>query len=214
MLSLNVHGKLAGALATAVAIATIALPAMGLAWAFLTFRGWQGVEWWEWLMLFVVFYGTFMSAIHLLYKYKSPGDLPANKPMFCLLPKFRAPLRLSADLVDAAEPLAELSTLLASCGFRLTTEASDRASFTRGSAVGDFSIKLVKINLDLELPLAAETQSVIEIGGLAPYFDNGGLCKFAHELSEKLATYRRDTPLPPPEATDNPYQSPQAGRDA
>ena len=133
--------------------------------------------------------------------------MPASRPAFCFLPKYKTVVRLSHDLIHSANPKHELSALLYSLGFRILAERSNQFSFVRGYELGDFSIKLAKVRLYFELPLASQTHMSVECGGrvFAPFFDNGDLWAFTTELNDKIACYRHATNLSPLEETMNPY---------
>ena len=134
--------------------------------------------------------------------------MPANRPIFCFLPKYNHIVKLDHDLIHSANPQDELSAILSSLGFRILKKRSDQVSFVRGFELGDFSIKLAKVRLYFELPLTSQIQMRIECGGrvFAPFFDNGDLWAFATELNEKIAYCRHPTNLSPLQETTNPSQ--------
>lgn len=127
-----------------------------------------------------------VAGVFLAYRSKAATDLPASKPSFCLLPKFRASFRLPPEVVSASDPIAELGQRLAAFGFAEAARNSGSLRYARGSMLGDFSIKLIKVNLTFALPLAAETAVEIAYGSLAA-FDTGDLWRFATELKAKTS---------------------------
>lgn len=127
-----------------------------------------------------------VAGVFALYRSKVAPELPASKPSFCLLPKFRATLRLPPEMLSAPDPIAELGRRLAAFGFSQAAWDSRSLRFARGSLLGDFSIKIVKVNLTFALPLAAETAVEIAYGSFAA-FDTGDLWQFATELKAKAS---------------------------
>ncbi len=59
--------------------------------------------------------------------------------------------------------------------------------YKRGSVLGDFTIKIAKVNLFFSLPLESETKLYIQYGTFA-LFDTGDLWKFTNEIRGKLVS--------------------------
>ncbi|MGV7220290.1 MAG: hypothetical protein ACQ9MH_02045 [Nitrospinales bacterium] len=119
------------------------------------------------------------------YKLKPAGTLSKLKPSFCFLPKFKLSLTLSSDIMEAKNPQKRLINRLATFGFSILRESEDKLILNRGSALGDFSIKIAKINITFDLPLRSLTSIEVEYGSFAA-FDTGDLWQFSQELKKSL----------------------------
>ena len=119
------------------------------------------------------------------YKTKEPTPLPFVRPTFACLPKYITPIALPQDIIAAGSPELALGERLAEYGFSESSQTVGKVCYTRGSIVGDLSVKIAKINLTFSLPLYRRpTMTVVAGGPLA--FDTGDLWKLTTELKEKL----------------------------
>ncbi len=139
------------------------------------------------------------------YTAKGYAPLPAAKPRFCPLPKYV----VSIPLGDA-DAEYDLSARLDDYGFHEVRRNPNAIVFSRGSALGDFSIKIAKLVATAPLPMSNPIQLNVEYG--VPFgcaFDTGDLWKFCRELAEKIeaANDRQESARI---ETGNPYQSPQS----
>ena len=142
--------------------------------------------------------------LKVLYSAKTFSPLPSTKPRFCLLPKYVVPLP-----VDGPDVEVVLSSRLAHYGFREIRRDANAIVFSRGSALGEFSIKIAKLVATATLPLAPLTQLNVEYGvAFGCAFDTGDLWTFCRELTEKIEA-TNDPQEPERIETGNPYQSPQ-----
>ena len=122
----------------------------------------------------------------LAYRLKAPAALPPARPSFCFLPKYAFAIRLPANLTSASDPVAELSRLLAPLGFAESKRTADSVRYSRGSLLGDFSVEVAKVHLDVSLPLVSESHVRVAYGSFAA-FDTGDLWSFCTELNVKVA---------------------------
>lgn len=98
----------------------------------------------------------------VLYKTKKPVPMPAVKPAFCLLPKYSATIQLSKEIVAAENSVAALATQLESLGFSEASRSEQSVRFTRGSLLGDFSVKIMKIELLFPLPIEPISEVTVQ----------------------------------------------------
>jgi hypothetical protein len=70
-------------------------------------------------------------------------------------------------------------------GFRFDAWTKEAVRFTRGKSWGDFSAKLIKLDLSLPYPLERESSLKLEVSGVC-LFDTGDLWKLSHELVERI----------------------------
>lgn len=125
-----------------------------------------------------------LVVIFVAYRLKTSPGLPDTKPAFCLLPKYRVSLRLPPDIVSSSDPISVLGQRLAEFGFSESKREAGFVRYSRGSLLGDFSIKIAKVNLTFPLPLEADTVVEIAYGQIAA-FDTGDLWRFATELKAR-----------------------------
>ena len=139
----------------------------------------------------------------VIYSTKSFAVLPSVKPKFCLFPKYVVTLQL-----NGSEPESELSSRLANWGFRERPDGSNRLTFHRGSAVGDFSIKIAKLIATASRPVKESVELYVSYGvPLGVAFDTGDLWQVCHELQQKLDALA-DQDDANSSDDSNPYQSP------
>ncbi len=121
----------------------------------------------------------FLSA----YKLKSPQPLPSSKPSFCFLPKFEGSISVPPINAETTQPTDFLAERLAEAGFSVAQRTDDELVFSRGSVLGDFSVKIAKVNMRFDLPIQPSTRFTIEYGAFAA-FDTGDLWQFTQELKD------------------------------
>lgn len=138
----------------------------------------------DFTLLLILVVGA-LVVIFVAYRLKTAPVLPDRKPSFCLLPKYVVSLRLPSAVVSSPDPISVLGQRLGEFGFSEAKREAGFVRYSRGSLLGDFSIKIAKVNLTFPLPLEAET--AVEIGyGQIPAFDTGDLWKFATELKARM----------------------------
>ena len=164
-----------------------------------------GLELSDWLYLGIgpVVLVMALTVLKVSYTMKSFVPLPARKPRFVLLPKYvvSIPIEATQDMED------ELCSRLAAFGFQVKRRDPSVLAFTRGSVLGDFSIKITKLTATTSIPVSNPAPFEIEysvIFGCA--FDTGDLWKFCQELMQKLELEQSDHA---PIESGNPYQSPR-----
>jgi len=123
--------------------------------------------------------------LHLRYQVKEASEMPGEKPRFCWQPKFQTAFELPGEIADGGDPVGAVSRKLGEYGFGQAEVTDTEATFSRGSVVGDFSIKLAKVVLVFELPLVPTVKMEARLGGFAPVFDTGDLWEFVSELKQK-----------------------------
>lgn len=119
-----------------------------------------------------------LAAITILYKvlpYRQAGE---KKPIIALLPKYK--IQVQNNLNDD-----QIQTILSDLGFKRTQHSSTQSKFSRGSIIGDISIKLAKINIILSKISDNQQEITIEAAWVAA-FDTGDHWQFITELAEKL----------------------------
>ena len=121
---------------------------------------------------------TALLAITVLYKVIPHRDLGVKKPFIAFLPKYKKNVKHSLNN-------SELEEKLAGFGFKKVKENDTSQVFTRGSVLGDISIKLAKVNVGLRKIGDNEHEVTVQAGWLAA-FDTGDHWVFTKELSEKI----------------------------
>jgi hypothetical protein len=116
--------------------------------------------------------------LSLLYKILPYRALGTKKPAIALLPKYK-------HLLEHEISRQQLEKELANYGFRKTDEEGNRAKFTRGSVLGDFSINLAKVNVGVIEHAQNRHELTVEAGWMVA-FDTGDHWKFLTELCDKL----------------------------
>jgi len=119
-----------------------------------------------------------LVTITVLYKVLPCRDLGAKKPFIAFFPKYKKNVKHSLSN-------AELEKKLADFGFKKVKESESFQKFTRGSVLGDISIKLAKVNVGLRKIAENEHEITVQAGWVAA-FDTGDHWKFTKELSEKI----------------------------
>jgi hypothetical protein len=127
------------------------------------------------IVLFVVIALVVLTIIYKLLPYRCLGE---NKPVIALLPKYKKNVKHS--LTDT-----ELEAMLASFGFKKVYEKESISKFTRGSVLGDISIKLAKVVIYLRKIANNEHEVTVQAGWIAA-FDTGDHWKFTKELTDKI----------------------------
>lgn len=134
---------------------------------------------------FILFAVVVLFGITMLYKllpYRKPGD---NKPFISFFPKYRTKVMLPSSVVKAESPEKVLEQILSEFGFGKKSQGVVFAKYSRGHILGDFSIKLARVNLLVTSPDSDSVELSIEAGWVIA-FDTGDLWKFLTELKEKL----------------------------
>ena len=118
---------------------------------------------------------TIITIIYKLLPFRSLGE---NKPLFAPMPKYKTkiPSNLTSD--GAEKVLTDL-------GFKKVKVTGSVEKYTRGSVLGDISIKLSKVSVYVDTISSTEKTVSVQAGWVAA-FDTGDHWQFLKELSEKL----------------------------
>jgi hypothetical protein len=130
-----------------------------------------------------------VGVFRFIYRRKSPRPLPESRPRLQWFPKYRAPVELSGGILDAEEPDQALAACLEPMGFALDSWTPDRIRFARGKTWGDFSVKLIRLNLSLPHPLEREAFVELEVASVC-LFDTGDVWKVCREVVERVEAGR------------------------
>ena len=133
----------------------------------------------------VIFVVVGLVAITLLYKVLPHRSIGKKKPFVSILPKFKTTVKLPATLLASENPEKGLEEVLSEYGFIRKSKNNSVTKYSRGHVLGDFSIKLVKINLLVTEPKSGSAEFAIEAGWVAA-FDTGDLWQFLTELKTKI----------------------------
>lgn len=113
-----------------------------------------------------------------LYKLLPFRRAEGKKPFLAFLPKYKKLVKHSLSRSQLDEKLSEY-------GFKKVKQESALGKFTRGSALGDISIKLTKVKVGLREISDNEHEITVQAGWVAA-FDTGDYWQFITELSDKI----------------------------
>ncbi|MDH3972848.1 MAG: hypothetical protein OEV42_01095 [Deltaproteobacteria bacterium] len=136
------------------------------------------------LIIFVV---AAVSGITILYKVLPHRNIGTKKPVISLLPKYRTWVTLPSSVSNANNPMEELEKILSKYGFIKKSQGGETSKYSRGHILGDFSVKLAKVNLLVTVPKSNGVDMFIEAGWVVA-FDTGDFWKFLTELKQKIET--------------------------
>ena len=131
----------------------------------------------------VIFTLEAVIGITVLYKMLPHRSLGGRKPFIAIMPKYKTLVTLPDELLA----IEKLSEKLGEYGFSLKSEADGNSKFTRGHILGDISIKLAKVNLNVIKPVGNQSEFTVEAGWVVG-FDTGDFWKFLTELKQKIET--------------------------
>lgn len=126
--------------------------------------------------------GILMSIFRYFYKKRKATPLEQDKPKFKWLPKYFVPLQLPENITLNNMPNEALEKLLLHFGFTFKYATKNHLYFSRGKSWGDFSIKLIRINLIFDNNLNENTTMNVELAD-ACLFDTGDLWALSTEIS-------------------------------
>lgn len=121
--------------------------------------------------------------ITLLYKVLPYRALGNKKPPFALLPKYKTNIKLPSSVSS----LEDVSNQLKNYGFELKSKTEDMGNYSRGHILGDFSVKLAKVNLKVTIPKENKSEFYIAAAWVVA-FDTGDFWSFLNELKQKFET--------------------------
>lgn len=126
-----------------------------------------------------------VGVFRFVYRRKRPKALPGSRPRLQWFPKYRAQVAPSERIMNAEDRDKAFAACLEPMGFALDSWTPDRIRFTRGRDWGDFSIRLIKLNLSLSHPLEREAFVELEVGSVC-LFDTGDVWKVCQEVVERV----------------------------
>jgi hypothetical protein len=151
-----------------------------------------------------------LALLKVLYVLKTPASMPARKPLLCVLPKYWAIVNIDAAILNSDDPTQVIVSSLEALGFHVARQGPHRVELSRGHILGDFSIKIAKLNVRISLPADQKTKLTIEYGALfGAAFDTGDLWRVTTQLIERLQADVIAAVAPITPDSGNPYQSPQ-----
>ena len=121
---------------------------------------------------------SFIVIITLSYKLVPFRQAGPKKPRLAIFPKYK--LMVNSNLNDV-----EREKILGELGFNKTKNSGSLTKYTRGSTLGDLSIKLSKVNITLNEMDNKKLEVTIQAGWVAA-FDTGDHWQFITELGQKL----------------------------
>lgn len=108
-----------------------------------------------------------------------------KKPFISFFPKYKTKVALPSSVLNTENPEKELEKILSRFGFVKKSQNTGLTKYSRGHVLGDFSIKLAKVNLLVTTPASDSVDISIEAGWVVA-FDTGDFWKFLTELKEKV----------------------------
>ena len=134
---------------------------------------------------FIIYVAVITTAITVLYKIKPHKSLGEKKPFISFFPKFKTSVKLPSSLLESENIEKELESSLSEYGFIKKNKNGSTTKYSRGHILGDFSIKLAKVNLLVTEPNSGCVEIAMEAGWVVA-FDTGDFWKFLTELKEKI----------------------------
>ena len=163
-----------------------------------------------WLIVGAIAIPVALALFKVLYVLKAPVSMSTRKPLLCILPKYWATLKVDEAILNSDDPTKTIISSLKTLGFRVVDRGSSYVKLSRGHILGDFSIKIAKLDLRISLPPDRETKLTIEYGALfGAAFDTGDLWRVTSQLIERLQADVVAANVPMTPESGNPYQSPQ-----
>ena len=140
---------------------------------------------------YIIFVVVELIAFTLLYKSLPHRNIENTKPSFSVFPKFKTKVKLPATLLESENVEKELEEVLSEYGFVKKSQKNSVTKYSRGHVLGDFSIKLLNINLLVTKPQSGVVEFAIEAGWVAA-FDTGDFWQFLTELKTKVETKEQE----------------------
>ncbi|BFM49012.1 hypothetical protein [Marinomonas sp. THO17] len=119
-----------------------------------------------------------LVVITALYKFLPYREMGDKKPFFALFPKYIKVIECDTQSTSEEEILSGL-------GFKKVKQDASITKYTRGSVLGDISIKLSKVDVYLRSISPTEMEVAVQARWVAA-FDTGDHWQFLSELSKKL----------------------------
>ncbi len=119
-----------------------------------------------------------LLVLSFLYKFAPYRLIENKKPRLDFLPKYKTSIRCEHSLENLEKMLAEY-------GFKKSGVKDGITYFYRGSLLGDFSIKLIKVKLGIQV-LDKQKMEISLAAAWFIAFDTGDFWTFMKELGSKL----------------------------
>jgi len=119
-----------------------------------------------------------LAGITAAYKLIPHRRVGYRKPLVALLPKYKKSIRLNISQ-------EQVESKLATYGFKKSGSKDGFSYFERGSLLGDFSVKLIKVKLGVKEPHVGLSEVTLEASWVVA-FDTGDFWTFITELANKL----------------------------
>ncbi len=128
----------------------------------------------------------------VVYRLRRPAELSGTRPALTIFPKYEFSAELSPSLCGADDTIAAVASRLEAQDFQEAAREDARVVFSRGNWFGDFSIRRVRLKLEMLLP--AKPIATLRMSyGVFAIFDTGDLWSLCHAVREKLATDKTGT---------------------
>jgi len=128
----------------------------------------------------ILLYGLVAFGLVLVaYKFSPAKVLPTAKPAFAFLPKYQIQVQRANNSVD------QITRALEALDFVRGTHGGGKQRYVRGHTLGDFSIKIAKVHVDIPSTSIGAPTLDVSYGSFA-LFDTGDLWEFCSELRDKL----------------------------
>ena len=119
-----------------------------------------------------------LIACAILYKLLPHREAGTKKPFMTFFPKYKKRVKHTLNAQQLEEKLAEF-------GFKKTGGDGDLMAFSRGSVLGDISVKLSKVAVGLKKVADNEHEMTVHAGWVRA-FDTGDHWQFITELCERI----------------------------
>lgn len=136
-----------------------------------------------WILISLI---AILFLLTVAYKVIPPRAIGREKPFISFFPKYKTAVRLAVAILDASDPVSALTDRLGEWGFKQQKSTKEWMVFSRGHILGDFSVKIAKVDIKVGLPLSENVPLIVEAGWIAG-FDTGDLWLFTSEIKEKLS---------------------------
>ena len=118
----------------------------------------------------------------LLYKLMPFREMGKNKPGFALFPKYKTTISLSSSNNQNTDYITQK---LAELGFKVTSSKDGVTSYSRGSIMGDLSVKIAKVNLTFSM--SSNSEGILTVGaGWIAAFDTGDHWQLLSEIKDRV----------------------------
>lgn len=121
-----------------------------------------------------------LMIVTVIYRVVPNRDLGAKKPMLAFFPKYR-------NRVANPDSDDQVEQTMASLGFKKGKSRGGLTEYSRGSVIGDLSIKLSKVKVTYHPVINGKLSFTVEAAWVVA-FDTGDHWQFTKELGDKLVS--------------------------